>query len=89
MPVIAFFKGLVIYMFYLDNKQHKLPHIHVMYNDKSAVYSIPEGNLLEGILPIAKERLVLAWIEMRKEELMADWQLAVAGQTVFKIEPLK
>jgi len=89
MPVISFFQGLIVYMFYLDNKQHKLPHIHVKYNDKDAVYSIPDGLLLEGSLPSAKEKLVLAWIELRKEELMADWQLAVLGQSIFKIDPLR
>ncbi len=89
MPVISLFQGLIIYMFYIDNKQHKLPHIHVKYNEHSAVYSIPEGGLLQGSLPSAKEKLVLAWIELRKEDLIADWQLAVAGQKVFNIEPLK
>ena len=89
MPVISLFHGLIIYMFYLDNKQHKLPHIHVKYSDQNAVYSIPDGNLLEGSLPAAKEKLVLAWIELRKEDLMADWQLAVEGQSIFQIEPLK
>ncbi|MCF8449116.1 MAG: DUF4160 domain-containing protein [Taibaiella sp.] len=89
MPVISLFQGLIVYMFYIDNKQHKLPHIHVKYSDSSAVYSIPEGVLLEGSLPIPKEKLILAWIELRREDLMADWHLAVAGQTVFKIEPLK
>ncbi len=89
MPVISLFQGLIVYMFYVDNKQHKLPHIHVKYSDCDAVYSIPEGNLLEGYLPVAKEKLVLAWIELRKEDLIADWQLAVSGQKVFKIEPLK
>jgi len=89
MPVISLFQGLIIYMFYLDNKQHKLPHIHVKYSDHDAVYSIPEGNLLEGSIPTSKEKLILAWIELRKEDLMADWQLAVSGQAIFKIEPLK
>ena len=89
MPVISVFQGLIIYMFYLDNKQHHLPHIHVKYNDQNAVYSIPDGNLLEGTIPPAKEKLILAWIELRKEDLMADWQLAIEGQTIFKIEPLK
>jgi hypothetical protein len=40
-------------------------------------------------LPKNKEKLVLAWIELRKEDLLADWQLAVNGQKVFSIEPLK
>jgi len=34
-------------------------------------------------------RLVQAWIEIHRDELMADWTLAVNGQPVFKIEPLK
>lgn len=76
-------------MFYQDTKQHHLPHIHVKYNEHEGVYSIPEGELLEGSLPKNKEKLVLAWIELRKEDLMADWQLAVNGQKVFSIEPLK
>jgi hypothetical protein len=36
-----------------------------------------------------KVRLVQAWIEIHREELMADWQLAVNGEEAFKIEPLK
>jgi hypothetical protein len=34
-------------------------------------------------------KLVQAWIEIHQEELMADWSLAVQGQPVFKIDPLK
>jgi hypothetical protein len=34
-------------------------------------------------------RLVQARIEIHRDELLADWQLAVAGEEVFKIEPLK
>jgi hypothetical protein len=26
------FYGLIVTMYYLDTKQHKLPHIHVKYN---------------------------------------------------------
>jgi len=33
--------------------------------------------------------LLLAWIEIHKDELMADWNLAVSGQQPYKIEPLK
>lgn len=34
-------------------------------------------------------KLVLAWIEIHNEELMADWNLAIRGETIFKIDPLK
>lgn len=30
-----------------------------------------------------------AWVEIHQDELMADWMLAVSGQSIFKIEPLK
>ncbi|NCX96414.1 MAG: DUF4160 domain-containing protein [Chitinophagia bacterium] len=89
MPVISLFQGLIVYMFYLDDRQHKLPHIHVHYGETSAIYSIPDGIKLEGKLPGNKEKLVLAWIEMRKDDLLANWQLAVTGQNIQKISPLQ
>ena len=51
--------------------------------------AIDTGEILEGDLPRAKMKLVQACIEIHKDELMADWQLAVEGQQLFKIEPLK
>lgn len=89
MPVISMFYGLIISMYFQDTKQHNLPHIHVRFGEKKAIYSIPEGNLLDGFLPSNKERLILAWIEIHKEDLMADWELAVTGESIFKIDPLK
>lgn len=59
------------------------------YQDHEAVFSIPEGELLDGEIPSNKTKLVLAWVEIHKEELMADWELATEGQTIFKIEPLR
>ena len=52
-------------MYYLATKQHNLPHIHVSYSDFSAVFSLPNGELLEGNFPNNKTKLVLAWIELR------------------------
>jgi hypothetical protein len=31
MPVISMFYGIMILMFYFDNKKHNLPHIHAQY----------------------------------------------------------
>lgn len=89
MPVISMFYGLIISMYYLDTKQHKLPHIHVRYSGMEAVYEIPSGKLLEGSMPSNKEKLLLAWIEIHHEDLMANWELAATGNQVFKIDPLK
>jgi hypothetical protein len=89
MPVISMFYGIIIRMFYFDNKEHKTPHIHIEYAEFKAVLEIPDGNLLAGNFPNDKLKLVSAWIEIHKDELMADWKLAVEGQNVFKIEALK
>jgi hypothetical protein len=90
MPTISIFYGIIISMLYKDNKQHHKPHIHAKYQNEEAVFSIPEGELLEGTLPIKKIKMVQVWIDLRKEDLMANWELAVAGNpSIFKIEPLK
>ncbi len=31
MPAISMFYGIIIYMYYFDNKMHNLPHIHAKY----------------------------------------------------------
>jgi hypothetical protein len=89
MPVISMFYGIVILMYYFDNQKHHRPHIHVKYQDDEAVISIPDGELLEGNLRKAKLKLVQAWIEIHQDELMANWELAIEGQQVFKIDPLR
>ncbi|MCW5598470.1 MAG: DUF4160 domain-containing protein [Nitrosomonas sp.] len=84
MPTISMFYGIIIRMFFLDIQQHRLPHIHVEYQGKQAIISIPEGEL-----PAKKLRLVQAWIDIHEEELMADWALAIRGEPVFPIDPLR
>lgn len=83
------FYGLIIRMYYFDNKQHKSPLVHIQYQSDEAVFEIPTGNVLVGKLPRGKAKLVEAWIEIHREDLMADWELAINGENVFKIEPLK
>ncbi|MBA2737575.1 MAG: DUF4160 domain-containing protein [Pyrinomonadaceae bacterium] len=89
MPVISMFYGVIVMMYYFDNRRHQLPHIHVQYGDEEAVISIPDGDVIEGSIRANKLKLVQAWIEIHQEDLMADWQLAVNGQPIFKINPLR
>ena len=89
MPVISMFYGVIVLMYYFDNRQHHLPHIHVQYGEEEVILSIPDGEVIEGSLRSAKMKLVQAWIEIHREELTANWQLAVNGQAVFRIEPLR
>lgn len=89
MAIVSMFYGIIISMYYFDNTRHNLAHIHIKYQDEEAVVSIIDGKLIEGTLKLNKMKLVQAWIEIHKDDLLADWELAVAGKTIFRIEPLK
>jgi len=83
------FYGIVIYMYFFDDERHKLPHIHARYQGQEASFSIVDGAALSGSVPVSKARLVQAWIEIHRDDLMADWQLAVNGESPLPIEPLR
>lgn len=89
MPTISMFYGIVVMIYYYDNKQHNLPHIHVRYQDSKAIFAIETAEMIEGNLPNKQRRLVQAWMEIHKDELIADWELAVSGEQPYKIDPLK
>ncbi|WAR43412.1 type II toxin-antitoxin system toxin DhiT [Methylomonas rapida] len=89
MPAISMFYGIIVYMYFMDNKQHKLPHIHVKYQNDEVIVAITDGEILDGNIPKAQMKLLQAWIELHKDELLADWQLAVSGEQPYKIEPLR
>jgi len=45
--------------------------------------------LSEGRLPSKQMKLALAWAEIHKEELLADWELASNGELPFPINQLQ
>jgi len=83
------FYGILILMYFYDDKKHSCPHIHAEYGEHQASIAIDDGSILAGSLPRGKMKLVQAWIEIHREDLLADWELAVAGEPVFRIDPLK
>ena len=78
------FYGILIRMFFHDVEKHHAPHIHAEYQGHVAVYAIDDGRVLSGSLP----PIVVAWIEIHDEDLMADWTLAVKGQSLLPIRGL-
>ena len=89
MPTISMFFGIMVSMFFKDNERHHLPHIHVRYQGDKASISIDDGCILDGTFPPRQLKLVQAWIEIHKDELQADWELAAAGEEPFRIAPLQ
>ena len=88
MPVISMFYGIIIRMQSEHGGKHHVPHIHVICGDEESVFSL-DGEQIEGEISSAKRKLVEAWIEIHREELMADWKLLDEGEQAFKIDPLK
>lgn len=89
MPTISMFYGILVLMFFRDNRRHHLPHIHVRYQSDEASVSIANGLILDGTLPSKQLKMVQAWIEIHQEELMVDWELAINGEEPFRIAPLQ
>ncbi len=62
MAIISMFYGIIVSMYYFDNRRHHLPHIHVKYQEEEAVIAFETGEILEGSMKASKMKLVQAWI---------------------------
>ncbi|MEJ7623619.1 MAG: DUF4160 domain-containing protein [Pyrinomonadaceae bacterium] len=86
MPTLSVFFGIVIRM-YFEPKEHEPPHLHAIYQGSEAV-SIHDCEKT-GNFPGRQTRLVQAWIEIHREELLAYWELCQNRENPFPIEPLR
>lgn len=85
MPNISMFFGIIIRMY--NNGEHNPPHFHASYQGYNAVFNM-DGNLINGNMPNKQIKLIAAWTEIHKDELLANWELAITEQPLYKIEPL-
>jgi Domain of unknown function (DUF4160) len=85
-PLVSEFFGIKIYMYWDD---HLPGHFHAEYGNLKALVSIREGVVIRGLLPVKQLKLVLAWCEIHKEELIKNWESAKAHGSISKIEPLR
>jgi len=88
MPTISMFYGIIIRM-YCALGEHNPPHFHAYYQDHKSIIDINSCEIIEGTLPNKQLKLVVAWAEIHKDELLANWKLAMNSELPFKIEPLK
>lgn len=87
MPELSRFGGMVIYMLFMDTKQHNKPHVHVYYGDYEAAIGI-DGELLAGSIPKKQFKMVVGWLAFHEEEAYKAWNLAVRGEHFDKIAPM-
>ena len=89
MPTISMFYGILVAIMFEDNDRHHLPHFHVRYQNFKASIAIEDGSVLAGSFPPKQLKLVQAWVEIHRDELFADWELATNGEELFRIPPLQ
>ncbi len=89
MPTISMFYGIIVSVYYEDTGRHHQPHIHIRYQDFKASLAIADGSVLAGEVPPRQLKMVQVWMDLHRDELIADWQLAVAGDEPFRIAPLQ
>ena len=82
------FFGIILRMYYAL-KEHNPAHIHAYFQEYKASVNILDGEIINGTLPLRQLKLVLAWIEIHKDELLANWELCQNGEVPYKVEPLK
>lgn len=88
MPTLSVFFGIIVRMYSETGGQHNIPHLHAEYQGQKVVVTF-SGEVLEGSLPGTKMHMLLAWIAIHQEDLIANWELLSAGEQFFKIEPLR
>lgn len=86
MPTISMFYGIIVRMY--NSGEHNPPHFHAAYQGYNAVFNM-DGELTDGEMPKKQLKLISAWAELHKDELLANWELAMSEQPLYKIEPLR
>lgn len=87
MPTLSMFYGIIVIMYNEQGGKHNKPHVHARYQGEEIAVDL-DGNIVDGHFPKSKLKLLLAWIEIHKEDLYANWTLLSNGENYFKIKPL-
>ena len=82
---VSLFYGIRITMFYSD---HNPPHFHAEYAGNKALVDIQGGFVIRGALPSRQLKLILAWCELHRDELMQNWELSKDAKPLNRIAPL-
>ncbi len=87
MPRISKFSGMKIVMYYND---HNPPHFHIIYNEIYTRMEIDNGRYMKGNvgLPKSKEKEVLIWLEINRNDIIKAWDDCMANRVPEKIPPL-
>ena len=86
--VLSLFYGIVIRMKRTPEKNSQ-PHIYADFQGATARITLNPCEMTQSNLSKKQERLVLAWVEIHQDDLLANWDLVNHGQEPVTIEALK
>ena len=55
MPTISMFYGILVLMYFRDNRPRHLPHIHARYQGEEAAIAIEDGSVFDGGLGVGRQ----------------------------------
>jgi hypothetical protein len=85
MPVISRFLGIAIAILYRD---HDPPHFHALYGEHEITVAIRTGEVT-GQFPRRARAHVLEWLDLHRDELLANWERARAREPLVAVAPLE
>ncbi len=89
MPELSRFFGIIIRMYAEPGAPHHQPHFHAYYQNDTAVFSIEPLEIIGGGLSTRERRLVEAWAELHRGELLENWERLQSGNLPLSIAPLR
>ena len=87
--LISAYHGIIVALPMPKTKKPTQPFLLAMYEGLEAGFDIAANTPIFGELPRNKQMLVNAWIELHKEELMANWHAGRLSGEFFKLDPLR
>ncbi len=71
----------------MNYRDHEPPHFHAKYQEYEVIVQISNGEVT-GSMSRRALNLIFEWLELHKDELMQNWQLARDHKALNKIAPL-
>ena len=84
MPIISEFYGIKVMMFWNEH----MPPFHAQYGENKILVDIQNATVIKGVFPSKQLKLVLAWCEIHREELMINWENVLRHELLNRINPL-
>ena len=77
MPTIAIVDGVCLVLYPRD---HLPPHLHALFAEYEAKFSIATADVIEGSLPRDKSKSVRLWLLAHQAEVAHIWEELRAGR---------